>query len=142
MKNYLSYELCKKLAELNIWQDIETESIYADDTWFDMNIYKNEPKFWVKDNNLIWWPIKAFNLEEALEILPNNINKNNEDYELVFWRHELWYWWNYFLEDEDELYILNQSIFRWNYRKKTLIEAIEKILEYLIDNKLIWNTTN
>lgn len=66
----------------------------------------------------IVWPklYKTLTLEEAIEFLPNWISMQKD-------------WWDYIYYYVDYI---------WNFVSSNHIEAIEKMIEYLLDNKLLW----
>ncbi len=81
-----------------------------------------------------WLEYRTLTLEEAIELLPDFIkDKDLRDGYVSIWKmdweydikYSYWVW-------EDEETIVE---FIW----KTLLEAIEKMLEYLINNNLLWN---
>ena len=132
----ISLELCKKLSEAWVLDGVETEYIWCDDTGYDFAIYKNEDKFWKENNQLIWWPIKTLTLEEAIEILPDTISKWANPYNLRIRKATPWlgsYKIDYSLWGHYKEFLIEIDLWYW----KTLLEAIEKMLEYLLDNNLL-----
>ncbi len=125
----LNFELCKKLTEKGKLEGVETECYYFHDwkmiNWeiayliLSMDNIFNEEK----------WDIKAPTLEEALEILPIVI----KNYALEIYRCFDW-WYN--VEYESKNYE-KLKLCHW----KTLLEAMEKMLEYLLDNDLLNENT-
>lgn len=111
-------ELLKKLTPY-IW---ETEYV-IDDMW-DVVLLSSVIMEW-PDRNTDWYE-KTLTLEEAIELLPSMI-----------WRYSLYLstetveYYNYSWDFTPALLVY----FKW----KTLLEAIEKMLEYLLDNDLLWN---
>lgn len=110
----INFELSKRLNDLWLLDNIKTEY------WYE---YDNETKnynidyFLPFNKNII---CKTLTLEEAIEFLPDSImitkhNNCNEKYLI-----------DYNTDDYNE-------DFSW----KTLLEAIEKMLEYLLDNNLL-----
>ena len=103
----LSFETCKRLQEKWIWQEIQTEQMFS-------------PKFWhlmsAKEQSY-FWNIRAFNLEEALEILPlwYILDKAQSWYRC----HNLWVWL--------------KQVFGW---EKPLI-PVENMIIFLLDNNLL-----
>lgn len=120
MQKFISYELCKTLAEKWIGQEIETEWTYLKQNWnpYFVENYKGEAKE----------EIKAFNLEEALEILPKKIDWNRLTIEWV----NQWQVW-YTDKNNEECYSFDCS--EWT----TPIEAVEKMIVYLLENNLLLN---
>lgn len=123
----INFELSKKLSDLWLLDDIQTEYIYTKiDIWFwNINYDIIEWKYF----NINDWDIKTLTLEEWIKILPKKISF--EDYDLFlfldFFDKKLFYW---LYSDLDEYNI------SFKY-KETLLEAIEKMLEYLLDNNLL-----
>ena len=115
--NTINFELSKKLT---VWW-------YLD----NLEVVNKEPYFkpWTLEEILV----KKMSLDEAIDFLPNKIN----DYYLVLWKNEFWYWWNYFKRDELELYILDDYLLKQTFWKQTFLEIIEKMLEYLLYNNLL-----
>lgn len=131
----INFELSKKLNDLWLLDNIETKYFYNafyiwDDTFEDKD-YKWEK--WINKYNKYKDSIKTLTLEETIEFLPIQI----DNYYFVLWKNDGWYWCNYLEKDEDELYILNKALFINNCNKTTLLEAIEKMLEYLLDDNLL-----
>lgn len=120
----ISFELSKRLDELWLLRDVETEFIYTKrDIWFwniDYDIIE-----W-KYFNLDDWDIKTLTTDEALEFLPLFIPTYN--CMKCLWRYEdkwiVWYWYQNQIDQFP----------KW----QTPIEAIEKMITYLLDNNLIW----
>ena len=79
------------------------------------------------------WFYKTLTLEEAIELLPSVKYDGWFEYSLTITKSEDYYWINY---DKFEVG-LYETIY-----EKTLLEAIEKMLEYLLDNELLWKTAN
>lgn len=121
MVKVTNFELSKKINELWFFDWIETEWCYFKMNW---NPYFLENYKWEKDEK-----INAFNLEELISILPNRV----WDSFLVFWKNEHWYWGNYLMRDEDELYILDDALFPNISWYNELFSVVEIILEKLID---------
>ena len=110
----INFELSKKLNELGLLDDIDTE-YYHNKLWMTV-IDKYDRKGKEKE-----WHIKTLTLEEAIELLPDciEITKHNNDKD------------KYLIDYNSDDY--NES-FYW----KTLLEAIENVLEFLLDNNLLW----
>lgn len=136
-------QLLKKLEPL--LENMDVEFIACIDwednwqcSWHTTRIVKSDTK---NIETYDWWDMcqsgtdfyKTLTLEEAIEFLPKKIN----NYYFVSWKNEDWYWCNYLEKDEDELFILDNSLLVHIFGKKTLLEAIEKMLEYLLNNKLL-----
>ena len=134
----ISLELSKKLAPYLEW--VETEYGYRTKNHLDMewnitwkyrtDIVKNWYQFQALDikNNMY---TKTLTLEEAIEFLPNYIQT----------KYDWQCWWeiNHCNTNFYEIRYTNwgdwYNLTMWN----TLLEAIEKILEYLLTEKLLWN---
>ena len=112
----LSLETCKRLQEKWLLDNSETELIYSKNYWHLMS--RKEHPYW---NN-----IKAHDLEEAIELLPDNIIRNWSRYFISIYKTSLWYtiYYSYYNDD-----------FKINW--KTLLEAVEKMINYLLDNNLL-----
>jgi len=140
----INLELSKRLAPY--LEDVDTEYsyyFYKDDNWKITNsIWKYKHSFVRTKIFYITEEYKTLTLEEAIEFLPIKILKD-------------WVFYKYSIEteeaNEDEVYYKRYWIIyydtSWLYRDKfwndlpwwnTLLEAIEKILEYLLDNNLLW----
>lgn len=110
----INFELSKRLNEKWLLDNIETEYIYAD-IW--LKLEKNL-------NNELENTIKTLTFEEVIEFL---IDKW---FSIKFWK-------NYKFQSQGvrfEIYL--KKIDKYSHWD-TLIEAIEKILEYLLDNNLL-----
>ena len=110
----INFELSKRLTEWGYLDNIETE--------YEMNDYW-KIVIWESD-------YKTLTLEEAIEVLPNNFSLDNYWYHLQMGKKYIWYFKNvtYCLNSKNPI-----QEFTWN----TLLEAIEKMLEYLLDNNLL-----
>ncbi len=118
----LSLETCKRLQEAGI--KIKTEKWYPEYCdWEDAR----PCNMFDLDN---WdFYIPAPNLEEAIELLPYSI----KDWEwfshyLQMQKTHLWYKYCY---NDCEIFLY----YKFN------IEAVEKMINYLLDNNLLWPTT-
>jgi hypothetical protein len=128
MTKVISLELAKRLAPY--LENIETEYFY-DNNW-EAYIYDKYNKYKLY--------IKTLTLEEAIEFLPKQI-KVKEYYNSTEYSIKKWYLQIEFIEKYMIFYINNKNIsesitkaFYW----KTLLEAIQQILTYLLDNNLLW----
>lgn len=74
--------------------------------------------------------LKTLTLEEAIELLPEELYIKWIQHIFTVTKWDWFYWVNY---DEDGFWAFE------TIQEKTLLEAIEKMLEYLIDNDLLWN---
>lgn len=127
-------ELLKRLQPL--LEEVKTEYVYLyypSEKWSKKRIYNYACKMLIK-HHWCYIDYKTLTLEEAIEFLPICINNNY----FTSWRTEKWHWCSYLEKDDDELYILDRGLNTNIYHKETLLQAIEKMLTYLIDNKLIW----
>jgi len=127
----LSFELSKRLNDLWLLDDIETEYIFQE--W----VIKTLWKWWALTKEWDWiiiikkylekyeWLIfyKTLTLEEAIEFLPSfNLEKIN------------------FKDEEWNVVLRSYNIILWDFetwKMKKLIFAIEKYFEYLLDNNLL-----
>ena len=96
--------------------------------------------------------IKTLTLEEAIEFLPNRIDWENHafyleitkaetEYHIAYCADMKDYIWEDCVWDEFKMFectYMNDKHLFW----ETLLEAIEKMLEYLLDNELLWKTAN
>ena len=117
----INFELSKRLNELGLLDDIDTE-YYIDE---ENTIYSNSC-IGYEDAYIV----KTLSLEEALEFLKNEIwiacDFSIRNVHNMWWKLE----WC-FEEPEPNIFI------KW----KTLLEAVEKMIEFLLDNNLIWKST-
>ncbi len=124
MTKVINLELSKRLQEVLK----EEEPEYAIDNewniWELIYAQSEHDEFWED------WYFKTLTLEEAIEFLPKWIDGNKLIIEV------LWSGWviKYSSDDIDKWCLCKVADF-------TLLEAIEKILTYLLDNNLIeqWN---
>jgi len=110
----ISLELSKKLAPYLEW--VETEYIWVHIQWCD-SIIKSDN--WLDEYKYI---CKTLTLEEAIEFLWN-INIRWEQlwiYKKSNWNWIIYYWFG--------------NVYEW----ETLLEAVEKMLEYLLTENLLW----
>ena len=145
----INFELSKRLNEKWLLDNIETEFVYNNnwkryfsddikfvDTTKECNkihncepyyILHNAKSYSIQNQKNEWYIYKTLTTEEAVEFLKNEIwiacdfsisNRHNIDW-CIRWNFE---------STEPNLY------FEW----EALLETIEKFLEYLIDNNLIW----
>lgn len=105
-------ELLKKLAPYIDGWGTDYNMMYHKDT--DWQVVRRECYLTSQ------W-LKTLTLEEAIELFPECIA---EDYHIFRMSDNSWWWIKFSFWD----------IFIW----KTLLEAVEKMLEYLIDNDLLW----
>ena len=128
MSKVLKFELSKRLNDLGLLDDIETEYIFTKrDIWFWNIDYDIIEWKYFKVND---WDIKTLTLEEAIEFLPSNFSLNNYWYHLQMGKKYIWYFKNvtYCLDSKNPI-----KEFSWD----ALLEAIEKMIEYLLDNNLL-----
>lgn len=113
----INLELSKRLA--HYLENINVKYFYED--WFI--IYK----WWVDIKNYKkLWLIKTLTLEEVIEVLPKYIfiyNKYAHPY-IDILNNTIYYWY--------------WAIIGFGEKWETLLQAAEKILEYLLDNNLLW----
>ena len=117
--NTLTLETSKRLAPY--LTDVDTEYVID----FEWVVW--ELKYAISEDDMFWynWYDKTLTLEEAIEFLPVrikndiiHINKIENSYSIEYWN--LWF------------------KLKWSYHNwKTLLEAIEKMINYLLDNKLL-----
>lgn len=124
----ISFELAKRLNEKWLLDNIETEYIFY---WWNPDEL-NTTISWYKKQNIYekcLWDIKTLTFDEAIEFLPKKISF--EDYDLFlfldFFEKKLFYW---LYSDLDEYNI------SFKY-KESLLEAIEEMLKFLLDNNLL-----
>lgn len=113
----LSFETSKRLTPY-----LDKEKIY--ENYWDSGArqdLKNEFWFWITSD----WEYPALNLEEALEILPPIIW--NRWLEINKYPH------GYCISYSENYFDIDCFNFSW----KTLIEAVNKMINHLLDNNLI-----
>jgi len=125
----INFELSKRLTEWLYLDNIETEFKYY--KMWDEYILLHKTEFYKSD----WDNIKTLTLEEAIEFLPIYIKRkykfNCEKFNNIIPFSNMKKWDKYWVS-----YIYN---WEWYIQySKTLLGAIEKMLEYLLDNNLIW----
>ena len=128
MTKVLTLETCKRLAEAGV--EVETEYLYAK---YNLERYKHRtPELREPDdidiNMIILAP--APNLEEAIELLPNKLKYENEKCFIWFGKFEKWY-----------VCQVRSSTNKWRWKGvvwRNPIETYEKMINYLLDNKLLW----
>lgn len=143
----ISYELSKRLNDLGLLDDVETEYLFYE-KWIYWNEYEVIlKKYWTvlnpwKENIypcIIWemelkWYEKSYKtltLEEAIEFLPEYAIINTNCYFLMKMKYSYSLYCldtNKYFQDNNNKFI----ILRWSQ-----IEQIEGMIEYLIDNNLL-----
>jgi len=134
----ITLELSKRLAPY--LEDVDTEywlEIYTSD-WEDINEAPED--FWNlypiwntrADTSVSYKQIKTLTLEEAIEFLPKKHPKYKEYYLRMMLYDKTW---------DVEYWMCEPCETMWGACWKTLLEAIEKMLEYLLDNDLLWKTS-
>lgn len=121
MKKCINFELSKKLNELWLLDNIDTEYWYWH-SWAIFTMYQLETSTRERAKD-VW--IKTLTLEEAIEFLPKHIN--------------LWEWLaplNYNFYYKTIQYIWPRYIYFTN-SWKTLLEAIENLILDLLENNLL-----
>lgn len=112
----ISFETSKRIAPY-----LDKERIY--ESYWDSGArqdLKNEFWFWLTED----WQYPALNLEEALEFLPKEIWFGYLEIYYLYDEYNVWYEETW---DDD---IKNMT---W----ETLLEAIDKMINHLLDNNLI-----
>lgn len=152
---HLSIETCKRLTEAWVLDNVETESIYMQTINRDERIPNDEPfiisvkEVEQEEYNLardwVWmfwtWTYvektKAPNLEEAIDLLPIELEKKEFD---VYWNSHLI---TPYIDLHNNIvyYSVDWVSTDLSQQWETLLEAIEKMLNYLLDNKVIWKKT-
>ena len=147
----INFELSQRLSELWLLDDIETQYCYFEWKYiaWDNKEYISDklqltPYFnWIKkyisneykldydDYNIII--VKTLTLEERLEFLPQYIN----EYMLEIYKCWSWSWNVCYINNYPNDNIITDRLCMYNW---TIISAVEQLLKYLLDNKLIWNT--
>ena len=128
MTKTISLETSKKLAPH--LEGIETEYFWVkevnEDKWIIV--------YWDSEEPITEEEIKTLTLEEAIEILPKSFGK-----EFQYWNLEIKFNnWNSILRYTS--YEKSFDITVYEVTWKTLLEAIEKMLEYLFDKNLLWQS--
>ncbi len=125
----INLELSKRLA--HYLKNVDTEFAI-----FDKKEWKLKQTIWyIKTNK--YTSYKTLTLEEAIEFLPNEYPwkfKDAVNYRLRIERNWEWDKWKCSYDRCEPCE--DACRFEW----KTLLEAIEKMLEYLLDNELLWKT--
>lgn len=133
MTKVLSLETCKRLQDRWLLDDIETEYLYIYE-FLEPNKYEIIKTDGYCTLNPI---IKAPNLEEAIELLPKKLEfENIPVYLEIFPYKNLWCICYRYDKTIFDLLNDNQECQVWLW--KTLLEAVEKMINYLLDNNLIW----
>lgn len=136
----LSFELSKRLNELKLLDNIETKFLYSK-KW---KIYDK-----LETGPYTYGMIKTLTLEEAIEFLPEKIIDaewgwiNRDWAKWSRWPCNIWF--NFFKEirNQNEWIIWKIQIKDFDNCEldlvvwKTLLERIEKMIEYLLDNNLL-----
>jgi len=134
----INLELSKRLAPY--LENEETEYCYIKKTILKKDFFKVVKVDYKDDEEsnyvgIDYWICKTLTLEEAIEFLPKTFgvrfDKDNPRTCL-----KIYFIWSWNISYSCTEYIWKCTIeLHW----KTLLEAIEKMLEYLLDNNLLWN---
>lgn len=159
MSKTINFELSKRLNDLWLLDDIETEYWYNKHWYLNEYIWKtcdippensydsewhtycdcckrdlerclnySRDKY---DKISKWLPYKTLTLEEVIEFLPQSIkNYTLEIYKCINWNFNIVYVNN---QTKEDIIVDRLCMFHW-----PLIWAIEKMIEYLLDNNLLW----
>jgi len=131
----ISLELSKKLNEWWYLEGVETEYNWCfNDNW----------EYFIANSNKIEW-IKTLTLEEAIEFLPRTHTSLKNDFRVELeWYISLYRLhiftvgiWNqkWAVDYIDSVW---KRLWIWQKLWETLLEAIEAMIEYLLDNNLLW----
>ena len=125
MTKVIKQDLAERLQPF--LKDVECELVWRKESRWD--------SFWwdLRDNGFMTWDIKAPNLEEAIEFLPKEFINERGGYNLSI----------KYCNRDDFKYMVGYEKTGGTYHFRTptwntLLEAIEKLLEYLLDNDLLW----
>jgi len=118
----INLELSKRLAPY--LENIETQKYTDWNFTFYWRTLEHQFKLWTENKNNYY---KTLTLEEAIEFLPERIS--GWDLELAMNKTRVAY---VMLWDCSPNEMVNY------YSWKTLLQAIEKMLEYLLNNDLLW----
>lgn len=125
MSKTINFELSKRLNDLWLLDEIETEYIYWINTKWEPNISKIYNHYnWIDK----LYPVeyyKTLTLEEAIEFLPKELILNWNNCNPYFNNTNCWY-------SDSKYNIIHRE--KW----KNIIEAIQKMIEYLLNNNLLW----
>lgn len=113
----INFKLSERLNEKWLLDNRDTEYVYHKSWTRKENIFEN------KNHLEINWFIKTLTFEEAIEFLPL-IDNSVLDFAKLKNKYRIWY----------PLISEKINFIHW----KTLLEAIEKMIEYLLDNDLLW----
>ncbi len=132
----INFELSKRLNKLWLLDNIETE--YWIHKMYDWEIVINKEEWhkYISDRDIhIQWDwnnyhnYKTLTLEEAIEVLPWYIEC--KEWKLKWNLFDL-HFWKYYIEYSDSI-LWVMFYFSW----KTLLEVIEKMIEFLLEKKLL-----
>ena len=152
MNKTINFELSKRLTDLGLLDNIETEFVNITDWSIHERDWEPNPQTYTvateellyglnfestKYNNLqdiindkdisIEINYKTLTLEEAIEFLDKDINWWN----IMIWKFENQ--WHIEYNDDNFINTIDATNF-WD----TLLEAIEKMIKCLLDNNLLW----
>lgn len=121
MTKTISFELSKRLDELWLLRDIETEyviDICTNIVW--------ELKYAIDEEDIFWisWYIKTLTTDEAIEFILNNI--------WDYWSIQLW-------KNDVSFFPIDWEKIQF-YHSRINTQILEKMITYLLDNNLIWHT--
>ena len=140
----INLKLSKKLT--NALQGMQTQN-YINEDWevFTKKYLDSIPntnvepvwKFWIYvlplDSKELY---KTLTLEEAVNFLDKDFihKENGFTYRLAIWKIQSDKWWIWYTNK-----FMGDALFKWKIWE-TRLEAVESMIEYLLNNNLIWNT--
>lgn len=128
MEETINFKLAKRLNDEGLLEGVETKYYYDDKFLIkkEMVDLKNYKQLWL---------IKTLTLSEAIEFLPAHIKQYKLRWTKWDEANPYWprIWYSVYYVCEYNWKILD-SYFTW----KTLLEAISNMIEYLLNNNLLW----
>lgn len=123
MTNTISLQTSKRLTPYLEEVDTEFHICWNEEYW---PYTENDMEYLTRNNApvLEFWIFKTLTLEEAIEFLPE-FQIEKYVYEDENWKIKL------------NAYQTSCWMYTWN-KSKTLLEAVENMLIYLLDNDLLW----
>ena len=122
----INLELSKRLNELWLLDNIETEYFWVKTVHGEWIIV-----YWDGEEPISVEEVKTLTLEEAIEFLPEWLFIRDDFKYLLTIQRTNTKKWRVIYEH------INQIDIFWDQVEDTLLEAIEKMIEYLLDNNLL-----
>ena len=140
MKVIQNIELLKKLQPILERREVENYILENQEILETSELKKLPIRHYQKADNMLWYIpeleaqnfYKTLTLEEALDLLPENIWDYRCYMVKMDWLYYCWY------QRMPNTWVWKKYLVDWELKSETLLEAVEQMIEYLLDNNLLW----